>query len=100
VGPGSAEQREERCAASGTRDHFAVGGVSRIRPAGLAVSGPGASSPRVPVAIRNDAAGRIATAGAAATITKGVFIVADRDADHRASSRKIANVLDANGLEK
>ena len=54
--------------------HFAVGDFSTIRPAGLTESGT--SSPRVPVAIRNDAASRIAAASAAVTSTTGVLIVA------------------------
>jgi hypothetical protein len=46
--------------------HFPAGA------AGLAVSGKAASSPRVPVAIRKDAASRIAIVSAAEKIAKGL----------------------------
>jgi hypothetical protein len=59
----------------------AAGGNCRLWPAGLSNSGRNAFSPRVPVAIRNDAASRIATVSVLSSLT-------DRDADHRALSRK------------
>src|ERR1700737_2539401 len=57
------------------RHHFPAGDVSTVRPAGLSVRGRSAPSPRVPVAIRSDAASRIAAVSVAATSTTGVFIV-------------------------
>ena len=46
-----------------------------ILPEGLSANGRNAFSPRVPVAIRNDAASRIATVSVAVTSTTGVFMV-------------------------
>src|SRR5258706_139330 len=66
-----------RCArarASGRRSRYFAAG-ERNRSAGLSMSGSSASSPRVPVAIRNDAASRVAAVSAAATRATGVFIV-------------------------
>src|SRR5882762_7416561 len=93
VGPGPAEQREERCTASGTQDHFAAGDAGTIRSAGLPMRGGSAPSPRVPVAIRSDAASRIAAASAAVTITTGVFIIT------LPSPRVVANKLRMPGIQ-
>jgi hypothetical protein len=57
------------------RHHFVAGNICRLRPAGLSETGRNALSPRVPVAIRNDAASRIAIASAVVTSTTGAFIV-------------------------
>jgi hypothetical protein len=63
------------------RHHFAAGDSCRLRPAALSANGRRAFSPRVPVAIRNDAASSIATVSVLSSLT-------DRDADHCALSCK------------
>jgi hypothetical protein len=55
--------------------YFLSGDICRLRPEGLSANGRNAFSPRVPVAIRKDAASRIATVSAAVTSTTGDFIV-------------------------
>jgi hypothetical protein len=55
--------------------HFAAGDVGRLWLAGLSERSRHTFSPRVPVAIRNDAASRIATVSATVTSTTGAFIV-------------------------
>jgi hypothetical protein len=54
----------------------------------------GAFSPRVPVAITNEAASRIATVNAAVTSITGVFMFNDRDWSPRATAQI------SNGVEK
>ena len=82
------------------RHHFAAGDVSTIRPAGLPVRGRSAPSPRVPVAIRSDAASRIAAVSAAVTITTGVFIVTLSRCHHRTLSRRNYECLGSEWLGK
>ena len=74
-----------------TGDYFAAGTAGALRP----VSGHNAFSLRVPVAIRSDAASRMATVSVAVTSTTGVFI----EARSRCSPPRVVAQI-ANGLEK
>ena len=76
--------------------HFVVGDIGMIWPAGLSERSRNAFSPRVPVAIRNDAASRIATVSVAVTSTTGVFMV---DRSRCGSSRLVAQNFRA-GISK